>query len=143
VIRSGDTTFRTREGGAIDVTVHREFRGHDATGEVTLRSMTLEAAQRSTLVRVAAARAWLSIEAAMSSDPRAAYEAAQRATEELGTEYRSAGGSRHVIDDTGHDILRARMASQDGDHARAAALMTGVLRARIELYLRAFPGTVE
>lgn len=143
VVRSGDTTFHTRDGGAIDVTVRRTFRGHDATGTATLRGMTLEAAQRSALVRVAAARAWLSIGAALAADPPAAYEAAQRGTEELGTDYRATRGSRHVIDDTGHNILRAKMAAQDGDHVRAAEIITGVLRARIALHLRASQRTVE
>ena len=143
VVVSGDTTFRTREGGAIDVSVKRAFRDHDATGTATLRGMTMAAAQRSALVGVAAARAWISIVEALGPEPAAAYEAARNGVDELGTEYRGGGGSRHIIDDTGHAILHASVAAEAGDHASAAAEVTEVLRERVAIYLRVFKGDVE
>jgi len=144
VVIVGDTTFRTREGGVIDVSVHRTFREHDATGTAALHGMALEAAQRSALVGVATARAWLSIVAALAAtDAPATYEAAQRGIDELGTMYRGANGSRHIIDDTGHAILLARMAADRGDHVGAGEALTKVLRDRVEIYLRTFQGTVE
>jgi hypothetical protein len=138
-----DATFRMRDGGAIDVSVRRAFRGHEAAGAATLHGMTLEAAQHSVLVGVATARAWLEIEAALAADPLAAYEAAQHGIDELGTEYRGVGGSHHVIDDTGNAIRHARMAAESGDHAGAAEELTEVLRERVAIYLRAFKGAVE
>src|SRR5882672_2052759 len=62
VVVAGDTTFRGRDGDAIEVTTARRLDGHDATGVATLHGMSLDAARRSPLVNVAAARAWLAIE---------------------------------------------------------------------------------
>ena len=143
VVISGDATFRTREGDAIDVSVKRTFYEHEAIGTATLHGMTLEAAEHSRLVGVATARAWLSIRTALAADPRAAYEAARRGIDELGTEYRGAKGTRHIIDDTGNGILLAKMAMQKGDDVGAAEQMTKVLQDRIAIYLRTFAGFVE
>ncbi len=144
VVVAGDTTFRTGEGNAIEVAVVRRFNDRDATGVATLRGLTLDEAQRSPLVHVAAARAWLSLQQALAADPEAAYDAARRGIEELGTEYRySPRDGRNVIDDTGHSIRLAEMAAERGDKAAAAAELGEVLRTRIELYVRAYRGRLE
>lgn len=139
----GDATFRTREGGAIDVNVKRTYGEHDATGTATLHGMTLDAAEHSALVGVATARAWLAIEAALGSDSAAASAAAQHGIDELGTAYRDMKGSRHIMDDTGNGILFAKAAADNGDQAGAADELTKVLRERVAIYLRAFAGMVE
>ena len=142
VVVAGDTTLRTREHNAIEVTVKRSFRTHDATGTAILHGLTLDEAQHAALVGVAAARAWLTIEAALASDPTAAYEAAQRGIADLGTDYRSAKG-HHIMDDSGNTIVNAKVSAEKGDLAGAAQTMTKVLNDRVALYLRAFDGAVE
>lgn len=144
IVVVGDTTFRTREDDAIDVSVARTFQGHRATGVATIQEMTLDAAQRSSLVRVAAARAWLSIHGALASEPPAAYEAARRGIDELGTEYRNVTRrGRSLIDDTGQIILLAEMLAERGDMAGAADQLSKVLRARVDMCLRVFKGSIE
>jgi hypothetical protein len=143
VVVDGDSTFRTREGNAIDVSVVRHFGGRDATGVATLRGMTLEDAQRSPLVRVAAGRAWLAIQQALATEPNTAYDAGQRGLEELGTDYRGKRNGKNVIDDTGQAVRIAESAAGRGDFPTAAAKLGEVLQARLELYVRAFEGKVE
>jgi len=143
VIVDGDTTFRTREGNAIDVSVARRFGGRDATGVATLRGMTLDEAQRSPLVHVATGRAWLAIQQALAPEPNTAYDAGRRGIEELGTDYRGRRNGKNVIDDTGQTVRIAESAADRGDFATAAAKLAEVLQARLELYVRAFEGKVE
>lgn len=45
VIVTGDITFTTREGNAIDVNVIRRLGEHQATGAAALHGMTLEEAR--------------------------------------------------------------------------------------------------
>ena len=142
VVVAGDTTFRTRENSAIDVSVKRTFQTHEATGTATLHGLTLDEAQHSGLVHVAAGRAWLAIADALADDPAAAYEAAQRGIADLGTDYRGAKG-HHFMDDSGNMIVLAKMAAEQGDQAGAAQTLTKVLGDRVALYLRAFAGKVE
>jgi hypothetical protein len=144
VIVSGDTTFRTRERNAIEVATVRRFNDRDATGLATLHGLTLDDAQRSPLVHVAAGRAWLSLHEAFASEPQLAYETAHRGIDELGTAYRDRPRDGHnLIDDTGQAIRLSELAANVGDLAAAAAEMGEVLKTRIELYVRAYRGTVE
>jgi len=142
VVVAGDTTFRTHENGAIEVSVKRSLQTHDATGTATIHGLGLDEAQHSGLVHVAAGRAWLAIAAALADDPAAAYEAAQRGIADLGTDYRGAKG-HHIMDDSGNTIVLAKMAAEKGDHAGAAQTLTKVLNDRVALYLRAYAGSVE
>lgn len=144
VVVIGDTSFRTRDERAIDVTVVRTFQGHQATGVATLHELTLDAAQRSSLVRVAAARAWLSFYGVLASEPSAAYEAMQRGIDELGTEYRSTTRrGRQLIDDTGQIIRLAQIRAQRGDMADAASELFKVLQSRVAMSLRVFKGSID
>jgi hypothetical protein len=143
IVTVGTATFRTRDGAVIDVGVERAFRDHSATGRATLHGFTVEAAEHSTLVSVATGRAWLTLATALVNDPMAAYEAAQHGIDELGTSYRDVKGSRHVIDDTGQDIILAKMAAERGEYAAAAETMLKVLHTRIDIYVRTFVGSVE
>jgi hypothetical protein len=89
-------------------------------------------------------RAWLTIHKAHANDPAAAYEAARRGIDELGTAYRAAHrGGRHIIDDTGQKIRLAEMAAAQGDLPRAASEAAEVLQLRVDMYVRAFDGSVE
>ncbi|NVB82336.1 MAG: hypothetical protein HOV81_28410 [Kofleriaceae bacterium] len=143
VVVAGDTTFRTHENNAIEVSVVRRHGGKEATGIATLHDVALDAAQNSPLVGVAAGRAWLSLEHALTSEPAAAYEAARKGVDELGTAYRMKREGKHVIDDTGSTLKLAEMSAAQGDLGRAAAQTADVLASRIEMYLRVFKGSVE
>ncbi len=138
----GDSTFRTRDAGSIDVNVKRRFAAHEASGSAVLHNMTLDVAQTSPLVGVAATRAWLSIENVVV-EPTEAYEVAQRAIDELGTAYRDVKGPKHVIDDTGNSIVFAKTLAAKGDYATAAKELTSVVRDRLAMYLRVFSKDVE
>ncbi len=116
-----------------------ERRARQAIGGCGVR---LPKAGRSALIGVPSARAWLAIGASLV-EPAAAYEAARRGIEELGAEYRGIPGPRHIMDDTGHSILLAKMAVEQGDHADAAERMTTVLRWRVAAYVRGFKGAIE
>jgi len=143
VVVAGDTTFRTHEGNAIEVRVVRKHAGKEATGVATLHDMTLDAAQHSPLIGVAAGRAWLSIKNELASDPSAAYEASRNGIDELGTAYRAKRDGKHVVDDTGNTLKLAEMSAAKGEMARAADETAGVLQLRIDTYLRVFKGSVE
>jgi hypothetical protein len=143
VVVACDTTFRTHENNAIEVSVVRKHGGKEATGVATLHDMALDAAQKSPLVGVAAGRAWLSLENALASEPAAAYEAARKGIDELGTAYRTKRDGKHVTDDTGSTLKLAEMSAAQGDLARAAEQTADVLESRIETYLRVFKGSVE
>lgn len=132
----GDATFRARDDGRISVTVTRRFEAHTASGTAVLEGMDLETATRSVLVRVAAARAWLAITEALGSEPARRYLAAQRAVDELGTEYRRAHPS--LIDDTGKHLQMAHVLLQQGDQAAAADELVRAVQSRLDLYLRCF-----
>jgi hypothetical protein len=139
----GDITLTTREHNAVDVTVIRTFRDHHATGTATLRSMSVDDAMGSRLVNVAKGRAWLAIAGELTEAP-AAYDAALRGLEELGTDYRSAKGKgKHIIDDSGQSLRLAKISADKGDHAVAAAEVMNVLRERIRIYVRVSDGAVE
>jgi hypothetical protein len=144
IVVDGDTTFRTREADAIDVLVVRRFSDREATGVATLHGMTLDDARRSDLIRIAAARAWLSLGQALTDDAAAAYEATGRGIDELGTGYRAVKrDGKHVIDDTGSKLKLAEMSAAQGDVSRAAADAADVLRSRIAIYVRVSSGSVE
>ena len=143
VVVDGDTTFRTREANAIEVSVVRRFDDRHATGVATLHGVTLQDARRSPLVRVAVGRAWLAIQGALASEPAVAYDAARRGLDDVGTEYRGRRKDRNLIDDTGQAIRIAESMAQRGDLTGAAAKLGEVLQTRVELYLRAFEGQVE
>jgi hypothetical protein len=138
-ITVGDTTFRTHEGDRIEVSIVRTFHDQHATGVAMLHGVSLEAAQRSPLVRVAIARAWLSIAQTLATEPAAAYEAARRGIDELRTEYRKAG----IIDDTGQWIRLAEMAANADDIGTAASQLIKALRERVDLYLHVFHDSVR
>jgi hypothetical protein len=135
VVVAGDATLRTRDAGAIEVSVRRAFRDKTATGMATLHGLTLDAAQRSPLIGIAATRAWLTIATTLADEPAAASEAAERGLDELGIAYRGACGTHHVIDDSGLDVLRARQEAERGNEAGAAAGLITVLRTRLDRYL--------
>jgi hypothetical protein len=143
VVVAGDLTLRTRAAGAIEVSVRRAFREQTATGMATVHGLTLDAAQRSPLIGIAATRAWLTIIAALADDPAAASEAAERGLDDLGVAYRGGCGTHHVIDDSGLDVLRARQEAKRGNPAGAAAGLTTVLRTRLDRYLRLCRELVE
>ena len=132
----GDASFRARNDGGISVTVTHTFEGHTASGTAVLEGMDLETAKRSVLVRVAGARAWLAITEALGSDPARRYLAAQRAVDELGTEYRKARPT--LIDDTGKHLQLALVLVEQGDQAAAADELVHAVESRLALYLRCF-----
>lgn len=144
VVVAGDVTYHTQTGNTIEVRVMRKWQGHEATGVARLRGMTLEAAQKSPLVGVAGARAWLTILGQLTGEPTAAYDGAKHAIEELGTDYRyRKRDGKYVIDDTGNRLKLAAMSAEKGDIASAAHDAQKVLEERVELYLRMFEGSVE
>ncbi len=71
-----------------------------------------------------------------------AYELAQRALDELGTDYRDVKGSKHVVDDTGLSVIHAKMSAQHGDYAGANSELVIVLNERVAMYLKVFAGSV-
>lgn len=137
----GDATFLVREDGRISVTVTRTFEGQTASGLAVLQDIDLETAKHSVLVRVAGARAWLAITQAFEHDPPHRYLAAQRAVEELGTEYRKA--RPNLIDDTNKHLLIAQQLAEQGDQAAAADEVLLTLQSRLALYVRCFRDHLE
>jgi hypothetical protein len=127
----------------VPVTVEREWEGHHASGSATLKGMTPDAAQRSPLARVAAARAWLAILDELADEPVAAYGAAKHALDELGTDYRGKHDGKLVTDDTGSTLRLAGMAADKGGVAEAAKMARRVLEQRLDMYLHVFANSVE
>ncbi len=73
----------------------------------------------------------------------AAYKVGLRGLEELGTGYRVKRNGKHITDDSGQNVLLAKMFADKGDHAAAAAEVIKVLRGRIGIYPCVFEGAVE
>ena len=89
--------------------------------------------------RLAAARAWLTIAAALSATPAGAYQAAVRGTTELGPDY----AGRGVRDETTTNEVFAKHDFETGKEADAAEVMVRILRSRIAMYARRYASEVE
>ena len=89
--------------------------------------------------RLAAARAWLTIAAALSATPAGAYQAAVRGTTELGPDYAGKG----VRDETHVKEMGAKDEFDAGHENVAANLMVRVLRSRIAMYQQRYATEVE
>lgn len=126
-----DDTYRAARTGGVIVLVRRELGDVVGLGDAQLVSPTVEAAQQTPHVRLAGARAWLSI--SQVAPPEAAYVAAQRGIQELGEDY----ARRGAHDDTGNYVKMAEF-NLGRDPAQAARTLRRALEDRIQLYLKRY-----
>jgi hypothetical protein len=142
VIVDGDRTFRTGDRGAIAVTTHRDQDGAAADGVVVLHGMSLDDAKRSIFVRVAAGRAWLAIAHQLAASPEAAYGAAKRGIDELGSTL-DLPPKPIIIDDTDNHVHIAEDQAEHGHFADAAGELAHVLETRIAIFNKKSRGAAE
>lgn len=141
VVTVDDGILRTRDDQSIEVTVHRVFAEHEADGHLVLKNLTVEEARHSPVLRVARGRAWLTILGTIS-DPAQGYVAAQRAVEDLGTEYLNV--PKPMNDDTGMHVKLAEIAVKErADYAGAVQILDRVIDSRIHAYLHVFKQSLQ
>ena len=131
ISRSGEVTLRQRDSGGVVVLVVRSLGEVLAAGDATV---LVGNAAMSPHVRLAAARAWLSVSA--GSKDREAYTAVLNGLSELGNDY----APRKTIDDTDNLL---KIAAEATELAKAAAIARKALATRIALYLRRYEAEVN